>query len=420
MKVMIVGGGGREHAILQKIKENPAVTQLFALPGNGTMAKIATCVPIGATEIEKAVEFAEKEQMDFVIVSPDNPLCMGLVDLLEARGIKAFGPRKAAARIEGSKVFSKNLMKKYHIPTADYQVFGSAGEAKAFVEQTAAFPLVIKADGLAYGKGVIICQNKDEALKAVKEMMEEKIFGSSGSEIVIEEFMQGPEVSVLCFTDGKTIKPMLSSMDYKRAYEGDKGPNTGGMGAIAPNPYYTKEIEAQCMREIFLPTMKALNQENSQFKGCLYFGLMLTSKGPKVVEYNCRFGDPETQCIMPLLKSDLLTIMLAVADEELHDAEVLFSSTDHSLCVSLCSKGYPLEYEKSKELTIAPTDQKGLFVYDCGSKIGDQGNLLTDTGRVVSVVGTGQSLAKAREKAYQGIGSVHFENIFYRGDIGQL
>lgn len=420
MKVMLVGGGGREHAIAEKLLENPKITELFVLPGNGSMKHIATCVPIEATDIMNVADFAEKEKIDFAIVSPDNPLCMGLVDLIEEKGILTFGPNKAAARIEGSKVFSKNLMKKYGIPTAEYQVFSSAADAKAHVDKSILYPLVIKTDGLAYGKGVVICQNKAEAIKTIEEMMENKVFGASGNEIVVEEFLQGPEVSVLSFTDGNCLKPMLSSMDYKKAYDGNAGPNTGGMGAIAPNPFYTNEIASRCMEEIFLPTMKAMNAEGSRFKGCLYFGLILTQNGPKVIEYNCRFGDPEAQCILPLLQSDLLEIFLAVAMESLEATPVVFEQNLYSCCISICSKGYPVKYETGKELNINKPAEQGLKIFDYGSRITNEGILLTNSGRVLNVVSQGSSYEDARKKAYEGIKYIHFDNMYYRSDIGCL
>ncbi|MBO5652631.1 MAG: phosphoribosylamine--glycine ligase, partial [Clostridia bacterium] len=344
MKIMVVGGGGREHAIIKKLKQNPSVTEIFALPGNGGIAADATCVPIGAKDVAGAVAFATENKIDFAVVAPDDPLVLGMVDALEEKGIPCFGPKANAAIIEGSKVFSKNLMKKYGIPTASYEVFENPADALAYLD-TAPIPTVIKADGLALGKGVIIAATREEAKDAVRSMMEDKVFGESGSRVVIEEFLTGPEVSVLSFTDGKTMVPMVSSMDHKRAHDNDEGLNTGGMGTVAPNPYYTPEIAAVCMEKIFLPTMAAMNAEGRTFKGCLYFGLMITENGPKVIEYNCRFGDPETQVVLPLLESDLLTVMQAVTNETLAETEVKFSAKN-ACCVIMASKGYPTAYEK--------------------------------------------------------------------------
>ena len=339
MKIMVVGGGGREHAIIKKLKESDKVTKIYALPGNGGMAQDAECVAIGAKEIDKIRDFAVNEKIDFAVVAPDDPLVLGAVDALEGVGIPCFGPKANAAIIEGSKVFSKNLMKKYNIPTAEYEVFSDLDEALKYLE-TAPIPTVIKADGLALGKGVIIAMTRDEAKAAVRSMMEDKIFGESGNNVVVEEFLTGPEVSVLSFTDGEVVIPMVSSMDHKRAKDNDEGLNTGGMGTIAPNPYYTKEIADECMEKIFLPTIEAMNKEGRTFKGCLYFGLMLTEKGPKVIEYNCRFGDPETQVVLPLLESDLFEIMQHTANGTLKDAEVKFAEKS-ACCVVMASDGYP-------------------------------------------------------------------------------
>ena len=413
MKIMVVGGGGREHAIIEGLKKSPKITKIFALPGNGGISKDAECVNIGAKDIEKIVEFAKQEKIDFAVVAPDDPLVLGAVDALNEIGIPCFGPMKNAAIIEGSKVFSKNLMKKYNIPTAEYEVFQNAEDALLYLE-TAPIPTVIKADGLALGKGVIIAMNRDEAKKAVKEIMEDKVFGESGSQIVIEEFLTGPEVSVLSFTDGKTVVPMVSSMDHKRAGDGDTGLNTGGMGTIAPNPYYTKEIADICMKEIFVPTIEAMNKEGRTFKGCLYFGLMLTEKGPKVIEYNCRFGDPETQVVLPLLESDLLEIMLAVSEERLSEAEVKFKDGS-ACCVVMASNGYPTKYETGYEITL-PQNSNGIYV--AGAKLSD-GKLLTSGGRVLGVTETAETLKDAIEKAYKRVNEVHFENAFYRKDIGK-
>ncbi len=414
MKIMVVGGGGREHAIIKKIKENPAVQPIYALPGNGGMAEDAQCVDIGAKDIDGMVDFAQKSSVDFAVVAPDDPLVLGAVDRLEEAGIPCFGPKANAAILEGSKVFSKQLMKKYGIPTAEYQVFSAADEALAFLEK-APYPAVIKADGLALGKGVIIAQTAQEAKEAVISIMEDRIFGESGRQIVVEEFLTGPEVSVLAFTDGKTVKPMVSSMDHKRALDGDKGLNTGGMGTVAPNPYYTEEIAAECMRTIFLPTIEAMNQEGRPFQGCLYFGLMLTPKGPKVIEYNCRFGDPETQVVLPLMESDLLTVMRACREGTLAECEVKFSKKA-AACVVMASKGYPQKYETGYEIHIAPAFSGRLFA--AGAK--RQGErLVTAGGRVLGVAATGDTLQQAVEEAYRQCRLVTFENAYCRGDIGQ-
>lgn len=413
MKLMVVGGGGREHAIISKLKENPSVSEIYALPGNGGIAADATCVNIGATDIPAITQFAVENQIDFAVVAPDDPLVLGCVDALEEKGIPCFGPEKKAAIIEGSKIFSKNLMKKYNIPTAEYAVFEDVKEALNYVE-TAPVPTVIKADGLALGKGVIIAETREDAVAAVKSMMEDKKFGASGTKIVVEEFLTGPEVSVLSFTDGKTVVPMISSMDHKRALDGDKGLNTGGMGTVAPNPYYTKEIAEECMEKIFLPTMHAMNAEGRTFKGCLYFGLMLTEDGPKVIEYNCRFGDPETQVVLPLLESDLLTVMMAVANGTLSDTEVKFAD-DNACCVVMASEGYPVSYEKGYEITL-PEDRTNIFV--AGAKA--EGNkLLTNGGRVLGVTRRGATLEEAVKAAYEAVTAVSFDNAFYRRDIGQ-
>ena len=413
MKLLVVGGGGREHAIIRKLKENPSVTEIFALPGNGGMRKDAACVNIGAKDIDKITDFAVKNGIDYAVVAPDDPLVLGAVDALEAAGIPCFGPVKRAAIIEGSKVFSKELMKKYGIPTAKYETFSDIKSALEYLE-TAPLPTVIKADGLALGKGVIIAQTKDEAREAVISMMRDKKFGESGSRIVIEEFLTGPEVSVLSFTDGKTVVPMISSMDHKRALDGDRGLNTGGMGTVAPNPYYTADIAKRCMEEIFLPTVRAMAKENRTFKGCLYFGLMLTSDGPKVIEYNCRFGDPETQVVLPLLKTDLLTVMKAVTEERLADINVEFYG-GHAACVIMASKGYPTSYEKGYEIKIPEKTEP--YVYVAGAKFAD-GKLFTDGGRVLGVTAKGNTLKEALDLAYERVGTVRFENAFYRRDIG--
>ncbi len=413
MNVLVVGGGGREHAIISKIKENSNVDTIYALPGNGGIAADATCVNIGATDLDGIVKFAKENPIDFAVVAPDDPLVLGCVDRLEAEGIPCFGPEAKAAIIEGSKIFSKNLMKKYGIPTAAYEVFEDVDAALDYVK-TCPIPTVIKADGLALGKGVIIAETREDAENAVKTMMIDGKFGKSGARVVIEEFLTGPEVSVLSFTDGKTVVPMVSSMDHKRALDGDKGLNTGGMGTIAPNPYYTKEVAEECMQKIFLPTIHAMNEEGRTFKGCLYFGLMITPDGPKVIEYNCRFGDPEAQVVLPLLKTDLLTIMQAVRNETLSDLDIEFAD-ESACCVIMASKGYPVKYEKGYEITL-PEDRTGIFV--AGAKLED-GKLLTNGGRVLGVTRTAATLPEAIEKSYEAVKTIHFDNAFYRKDIGQ-
>ena len=414
MKILVVGGGGREHAIIKKIKENKDVEKIYALPGNGGIANDAECVEIGATDIEGVVKFAVEKGIDYAVVAPDDPLVLGCVDALNEKGIPCFGPEAKAAIIEGSKVFSKNLMKKYNIPTAQYEVFDDMEKALSYLE-TAPIPTVIKADGLALGKGVIIAMTRDEAKDAVKSMMEDKVFGKSGDNIVIEEFLTGPEVSVLSFTDGKTVVPMISSMDHKRIGDNDTGLNTGGMGTVAPNPYYTKEIADECMKTIFLPTIEAMNKEGRTFKGCLYFGLMLTEKGPKVIEYNCRFGDPETQVVLPLLESDLLTVMKATTEGTLAETEVKFSDK-HACCVILASKGYPTSYEKGFEMTFTDEALKATFV--AGAKK-DGEKLLTWGGRVTGTTAVASSLPEAIKEAYRLSDGVKFEGAYRRSDIGQ-
>ena len=413
MKILVVGGGGREHAIIKKLKENKSVTEIFATPGNGGIAKDATCVDIGAKDIEKIVAFAVENAIDYAVVAPDDPLVLGCVDALEEKGIPCFGPRANAAIIEGSKVFSKNLMKKYNIPTATYEVFTEMDAAIAYLE-TAPIPTVIKADGLALGKGVIIAQTREEAKEAVKSMMSDKVFGKSGDQIVIEEFLTGPEVSVLAFTDGKTVKPMISSMDHKRAGDNDTGLNTGGMGTVAPNPYYTDEIAAECMETIFLPTIAAMNAEGRTFKGCLYFGLMLTPNGPKVIEYNCRFGDPETQVVLPLLESDLLTVMQATTNGTLAETEVKFAEKN-ACCVIMASKGYPTAYERGFEMSIPEKVWNNVYV--AGAALKD-GKLLTNGGRVLGATAVADTLENAINEAYKMVETIHFDNAYYRHDIG--
>ena len=413
MRLMVIGGGGREHAIIKKLRQSRGVDEIYALPGNGGIAADAVCVPIGPSDIEGMVSFARENSIDFAVVAPDDPLVLGAVDELEKAGIPCFGPDRKAAQIEGSKVFAKALMKKYGIPTAEYEVFDDKEQALKYLEQ-AGMPIVIKADGLALGKGVIIAQSHEEARAAVKTIMEDRKFGSSGDKVVIEEFLTGPEVSVLSFTDGKTIVPMVSSMDHKRAKDGDRGLNTGGMGTIAPNPFYTPEMADRCMREIFLPTVAAMNAEGRSFKGCLYFGLMLTPKGPKVIEYNCRFGDPETQVVLPLLESDLLEIMRACRDGRLARTEVKFSS-GAACCVVMVSEGYPERYEKGFEISGLAAAEAEIFV--AGARL-ENGKLLTDGGRVLGVTAAADSLESAVEKAYEQVKKISFENACYRHDIG--
>ncbi|MBQ8474949.1 MAG: phosphoribosylamine--glycine ligase [Clostridia bacterium] len=414
MKILVVGGGGREHAIIKKLRENPLCNEIYALPGNGGMAADATCVAIGAKDLDRIAEFALENKIDYAVVAPDDPLVLGCVDKLEALGIPCFGPRANAAIIEGSKSFSKNLMKKYGIPTAAYEVFDDMEAALKYLE-TAAIPTVIKADGLALGKGVVIAETREDAMAAVRSMMEDKIFGESGSSVVIEEFLTGPEVSVLSFTDGETVVPMVSSMDHKRALDGDEGLNTGGMGTIAPNPVYTDEIAAECMEKIFVPTIRAMKAEGREFRGCLYFGLMITPNGPKVIEYNCRFGDPETQVVLPLLERDLYTVMRAVTDGKLRETEVKFANRS-ACCVVKASNGYPGKYETGFEITI-PEDLEA-EVYVAGAKL-DGGKVLSAGGRVLGVVATADTLEAAVSKAYEEAAKVTFENAYSRSDIGK-
>ena len=413
MKVLVVGGGGREHAIIKSIKKNDQVEVIYALPGNGGIADDAVCVDIGAKDIEGIVNFAKDNGIDYAVVAPDDPLVLGAVDALEAVGIPSFGPSKAAAIIEGSKAFSKELMKKYGIPTAKYETFSDEEKALLYLD-TVSFPTVVKADGLALGKGVIIAMNKEEAVGAVKSMMSEGVFGESGKRVIIEDFLEGPEVSVLAFTDGKCVVPMISSMDHKRAHDNDEGLNTGGMGTVAPNPYYTDDIKDICMKEIFRPTINAMKSEGRTFKGCLYFGLMVTKDGPKVIEYNCRFGDPETQVVLPLLKTDLLTVMKAVTEERLSEIDVEFSD-GAACCVIMASAGYPEKYQKGYEITI-PEELKD-NVYVAGAALKDD-KLVTSGGRVLGVVKTADGLADAVKGAYELVERIHFDNAFYRHDIG--
>ncbi len=414
MNIIVVGGGGREHAIIKSLKKNKEIETIFALPGNGGMKDDAVLVNISATDIDGIVDFAVNNNIGFAVVAPDDPLVLGAVDALNAKGIPCFGPEKKAAIIEGSKVFSKNLMKKYGIPTAKYEVFDNAADALSYLE-TAPVPTVVKADGLALGKGVLICNTRDEAKNAVKTIMEDKVFGASGNSIVIEEFLTGPEVSVLSFTDGKTVVPMISSMDHKRARDNDEGLNTGGMGTVAPNPHYTKAVAEECMNKIFIPTIEAMNKEGRTFRGCLYFGLMITPDGPKVIEYNCRFGDPETQVVLPLLKTDLFEIMKAVSEERLSDINVEFSD-EYACCVIMASDGYPQKYEKGFEIKVNDNFDAELFI--AGAKEQD-GKLLTNGGRVLGVTAVAGTLPEAVEKAYKEVENVSFDNAYYRSDIGK-
>ena len=419
MKLLVVGGGGREHAIIKKLKENPSVTEIYALPGNGGIASDAVCVPIGATDLDGIVKFAAENHVDYAVVAPDDPLVLGCVDRLTEIGIPCFGPRKNAAIIEGSKAFAKELMKKYGIPTAKYETFSDMAAALDYVNSRP-LPLVVKADGLALGKGVLICQTRAEAVQAVTDMMANAKFGASGATVVIEEFLEGPEVSVLSFTDGKTVKPMVSSMDHKRAGDNDTGLNTGGMGTVAPNPYYTPAMAERCMQEIFLPTIEAMQKEGCPFKGCLYFGLMLTPDGPRVIEYNCRFGDPETQVVLPLLESDLLTVMLATTNGTLADTEVKFSR-GAAACVILASGGYPVAYEKGKEIRGLTDgqlpDADSVTIYHSGTAFRD-GRLVTAGGRVLGVSATASTLRGALDKAYAAADRIGFEGMHKRTDIG--
>ena len=418
MKVLVVGGGGREHALVRKIKESKKVDEIFCTPGNGGISYDAKCFDVAATDIDGVVNLAKEIKANLVVVAPDDPLVAGMVDALNEAGFKTFGPRANAAIIEGSKVFSKELMQKYNIPTAEYKVFDNAEEAIEYIKERNEFPTVIKADGLALGKGVIIPENLDDAIAGVKEIMEDKIFGASGNNIVVEEFLTGPEVSVLAFTDGKCVKPMVSSMDHKRALDGDKGLNTGGMGTVSPNPYYTQEVANECMDKIFMPTINAMNNEGRTFKGCLYFGLMITPKGPKVIEYNCRFGDPETQVVLPRLKTDIVDIFEAIDDETLSDLDVEWSD-DACACVIMASGGYPKSYPKGIEITGLSNGQlDGVTVYHAGTKL--QGNeLVTSGGRVLGVTALGDTLENALKKSYEAVGKIHFEGAHYRRDIGK-
>ena len=419
MKILVVGGGGREHAIVMKLAESPKVDALYCAPGNGGIAKYAKCFPVKATDIDGMVKLAKELEVDLVFVAPDDPLVLGMADAMQAEGFMTFGPKKNAAILEGSKVFSKELMQKYHIPTAEYRVFDDPKAAEAYLKDKNEYPTVIKADGLALGKGVVIAQNEKEAFDAIASIMEDKIFGESGSQIVIEEFLTGPEVSVLSFTDGKTVRPMVSSMDHKRALDGDQGLNTGGMGTVSPNPYYTADIAQQCMDTIFLPTIRAMQEEGRPFTGCLYFGLMLTPKGPKVIEYNCRFGDPETQVVLPLLDTDLVDIMLAIWNGTLDQLDIRWKN-GCAACVVMASGGYPKKYVTG--LPISGLDENGqtanCFVYHAGTKLDDE-TFLTAGGRVLGVTATAETLPEALETAYAGVKTISFQDAHYRKDIGQ-
>ncbi len=419
MHILVSGGGGREHAIIMKLAESPKVDKLYCTPGNGGISRYAECFDVSATDIDGVVELAQKLKPDMVVVAPDDPLVLGMVDALQEKGFMTFGPKANAAVIEGSKVFSKELMKKYNIPTAAYEVFTDSESAIAYLKKQNSYPAVIKADGLALGKGVILAQNEEEAVAAVHEMIDELKFGKSSARIVIEEFLTGPEVSVLSFTDGKTVVPMISSMDHKRALDGDKGLNTGGMGTVAPNPYYTEEIAAECMEKIFKPTIEAMNAEGRPFEGCLYFGLMLTPKGPKVIEYNCRFGDPETQVVLPMLDADLCEIFEAIYNHTLADVDIKWKSGSCT-CVVMASGGYPLSYPKGIEISgLDDMGQvEGAFVYHAGTKLSD-GKMLTNGGRVLGVTCRGETLSEALDKSYAAVKKISWENVHYRKDIGQ-
>ena len=414
MRVLVIGSGGREHAVIRALKKSPEIDTLYALPGNGGIAADAQCVPISALDLDGVCTFAEEQQIDYAVVTPDDPLALGLVDRLEGLGIPCFGPRRQAARIESSKIFAKNLMKAHGIPTAKFETFTDAESALSYLK-TAPVPCVVKADGLALGKGVLICPTREEAEEAVRSMMLDRKFGDSGSRIVIEEFLEGPEVSVLAFTDGKTVVPMISSMDHKRAGDGDTGLNTGGMGVIAPNPFYTKEIADTCMETIFLPTIRAMAEEGCPFKGCLYFGLMITSSGPKVIEYNCRFGDPETQVVLPLLETDLFTIMQAVSEERLSEVPVRFSDRA-ACCVILASAGYPASYEKGFPIHIPGDVLENVYV--AGAALKD-GQLVTSGGRVLGCTAVADTLPEAVAKAYEMADRITFDNRYCRRDIGR-
>lgn len=419
IKILVVGGGGREHAVVKKLRESPRAGRIFCAPGNGGIAADAECVDIAATDVPGMVAFAKREEIGLCVVTPDDPLMLGMADEMEKSGIRAFGPYRRAAEIEGSKVFAKGLMKKYGIPTAEYEVFDDPARALSFIRARGIYPAVVKADGLALGKGVTVAQNEAQAEEALHSIMEDKIFGASGNKVVVEEFLEGPEVSVLSFTDGKTVVPMVSSMDHKRAFDGDRGPNTGGMGAISPNPHYTDEIAALCMKMIFRPTVAAMNAEGRVFKGCLYFGLMLTKDGPKVIEYNSRFGDPETQVVLPRLKSDLLTVFEAVIDEKLAETAVEWDD-GAAACVVAASGGYPKSYPKGLPIDGIEEAEavEGVTVYHAGTKR-REGRLVTAGGRVLGVTAKAGTLEEALGRAYEGIAKIRFDGMFYRHDIGK-
>ena len=420
MKILVVGGGGREHAIVMKLAESPKVDALYCAPGNGGIAKYAQCFPVKATDIDGMVKLAKELAVDLVFVAPDDPLVLGMADAMQAEGFMTFGPKKNAAILEGSKVFSKELMQKYHIPTAEYRVFDDPKAAEAYLKDKNEYPTVIKADGLALGKGVVIAQNEKEAFDAIASIMEDKIFGESGSQIVIEEFLTGPEVSVLSFTDGKTVKPMVSSMDHKRALDGDQGLNTGGMGTVAPNPYYTADIAQQCMDTIFLPTIRAMQEEGRPFTGVIFFGLMLTEDGPKVLEYNARFGDPEAQVVLPRMKNDIIDVMEACVDGRLDTIDLQFED-NAAVCVVLASDGYPVSYEKGFKISgFEKFDGKDdYFCFHAGTKFDENGDIVTNGGRVLGITATGADLKEARKKAYEATEWVDFANKYMRHDIGK-
>lgn len=419
MKILVIGSGGREHAIVRKLRESPKTEKIFCAPGNGGISCDAECCAVNAMDKEGMLSLVREKQIDFVFVAPDDPLAAGMVDFLEDNGVPCFGPSAKAAQIESSKVFSKGLMKKYGIPTAEYEVFSDSAKALEYIKSRAKYPVVIKADGLALGKGVIIAQNEQEAAEALRSIMEDKTFGDSGNEVVVEEFLTGPEVSVLAFTDGTAMKPMVSSMDHKRIYDGDKGPNTGGMGTVSPNPFYTEAVAAECMEKIFLPTMHAMNAEGRKFKGCLYFGLMLTPDGAKVIEYNSRFGDPETQVVLPRLETDLVDIITAVAEERLSQLDISWSK-EPCACVVMASGGYPASYPKGIEIHGLNEEgqAEGAAVYHAGTKL-ENGRFLTNGGRVLGVTARGESLEQAQQNAYAAVDKISFDGAVYRKDIGK-
>lgn len=415
MKILVVGGGGREHALIWKIAQNPRAEKIYCAPGNGGISQLAECVDIAATDIAAMVAFAKEKAIDFVVVAPDDPLALGMVDAMEAAGIRAFGPNKAAAIIEASKAYSKQLMKKYHIPTAEYEIFSDYNAAKEYVE-TCKIPVVLKADGLALGKGVLICMTREEARAGLKTIMEDKAFGSAGNTVVIEEFLEGPEVSVLTFCDGTTILPMESAQDHKRTLDNDEGTNTGGMGTFCPTPKYTAEMRRRVEEEIIVPTMHALNKEGRKFKGVIFFGLMLTKDGPKLLEYNARFGDPEAQSVLFRMKNDLLTILEAVVDERLNEIQLEWEP-GAAVCVVMASGGYPGSYEKGKEITGLEQVDEDVMVFHAGTKLED-GKFRTAGGRVLGVTARGRDMEEAREKAYANVKKIHFDGAHYRTDIG--